>query len=210
MSIRAFLGGSFNPVHLAHIQMAQKVFDTLQASNVSQNFYVSLLPTAGNPFKSLPIDAHHRLEMLKIATQGTKLHIDTHEIRQTPPVYTIDTIRHLKHLYPDDKLIFIIGQDNLANLPKWKDGYQLINHVNFWVFNRFDMHENTPITLCNFITQNLDDFLKGERQIYQDNTNITAMSSSQIRHYLQENNPLADDYLAPEVIKYIKTHALYR
>ncbi|MGO2214343.1 nicotinate-nicotinamide nucleotide adenylyltransferase [Psychrobacter alimentarius] len=137
-AIRAYLGGSFDPVHQGHIQMAMYVYERLLpiAEGQQRDLHVSLLPNSRSPFKQKSTDPHHRLAMLKLATQKTPIQIDELELWQTPPVYTIDSVRTLRQRYPRDSLIFIIGMDSALSLPHWKEGLALTNHVNLWIFSR--------------------------------------------------------------------------
>lgn len=112
--IRAFLGGSFDPVHLSHLQMATAVYTALSAHVPSGEISLALLPTAGNPLKHRPSDNAHRLAMLRLAVLDTPFVIDEREIVQIPPVYTIDTVQILDKLYPNDSKILIVGQDSLS------------------------------------------------------------------------------------------------
>ncbi|MER2164749.1 MAG: nicotinate-nicotinamide nucleotide adenylyltransferase [Psychrobacter alimentarius] len=137
-AIRAYLGGSFDPVHQGHVQMAMYVYERLLpiAKQQQRDLHVSLLPNSRSPFKQKSTDPHHRLAMLKLATLETPIQINELELWQTPPVYTIDSVRTLRERYPHDSLIFIIGMDSALSLPHWKDGLALTDHVNLWIFSR--------------------------------------------------------------------------
>lgn len=137
-AIRAYLGGSFNPVHHGHIEMAMAVYNTLApiANEQQRALHVYLLPNARSPFKEQSTDPKHRLAMLKLAVVDTPLQIEELELWQTPPVYSIDSVRALRQYYPDDSLIFIMGMDSARSLEQWKEGLQLINYVHLWIFNR--------------------------------------------------------------------------
>ena len=137
-AIRAYLGGSFDPVHQGHVQMAMYVYERLLpiAKQQQRDLHVSLLPNSRSPFKQKSTDPHHRLAMLKLATQNTPIQINELELWQTPPVYTIDSVRTLRERYPHDSLIFIIGMDSALSLPHWKEGLALTDHVNLWIFSR--------------------------------------------------------------------------
>ncbi len=137
-AIRAYLGGSFDPVHQGHVQMAMYVYERLLpiAKQQQRDLHVSLLPNSRSPFKQTSTDPHHRLAMLKLATQNTPIQINELELWQTPPVYTIDSVRALRQRYPHDSLIFIIGMDSALSLPHWKEGLALTDHVNLWIFSR--------------------------------------------------------------------------
>ncbi|MGE6441329.1 nicotinate-nicotinamide nucleotide adenylyltransferase [Psychrobacter sp. NPDC078409] len=137
-AIRAYLGGSFDPVHNGHLEVAMSVYQHLLpiATRLQRTLHVSLLPNARSPFKTQSTDPSHRLNMLKLATENTPIQINELELWQAPPVYTIDSIHTLRQQYPDDSLIFIMGMDSAHSLDKWKDGLRLTDHVNLWVFNR--------------------------------------------------------------------------
>ncbi|MFK3916632.1 nicotinate-nicotinamide nucleotide adenylyltransferase [Psychrobacter sp. NPDC078501] len=137
-AIRAYLGGSFDPVHNGHLEVAMSVYQHLLpiATRLQRTLHVSLLPNARSPFKTQSTDPNHRLAMLKLATENTLIQINELELWQAPPVYTIDSVRTLRQQYPNDNLIFIMGMDSAQSLDKWKDGLRLTDHVNLWVFNR--------------------------------------------------------------------------
>lgn len=137
-AIRAYLGGSFDPVHQGHLQMAMYVYERLLpiAEGQQRDLHVSLLPNSRSPFKQKSTDPNHRLAMLTLATQETPIQIDELELWQTPPVYTIDSVRTLRERYPHDSLIFVIGMDSALSLPHWKEGLALTDHVNLWIFSR--------------------------------------------------------------------------
>ena len=150
-AIRAYLGGSFDPVHNGHLQLAMTVHQSLLpiAKQQQRELYVSLLPNARSPFKEDSTDPEQRLAMLKLAIQDTPLQINELELWQAPPVYTIDSVQTLRDRYPNDSLIFIMGMDSARSLDKWKDGLRLTDYVNLWVFNReetSEFNENLPVT----------------------------------------------------------------
>ncbi len=149
-AIRAYLGGSFDPVHNGHLQMAMYVYEHLLpiAKQQQRPLYVSLLPNARSPFKEDSTNPKHRLAMLKLATQESPLYINELELWQAPPVYTIDSVQILRARYPNDSLIFIMGMDSARSLEHWKNGLQLTDYVNLWVFDReenFDSDIDTDI-----------------------------------------------------------------
>ena len=141
--IRAYLGGSFDPVHNGHLQLAMTVYQSLLplAKQQKRELHVSLLPNARSPFKEDSTHPEQRLAMLKLAIQDTPLQINELELWQAPPVYTIDSVQTLRDRYPNDSLIFIMGMDSARSLDKWKDGLRLTDYVNLWVFNREETSE---------------------------------------------------------------------
>ena len=150
-TIRAYLGGSFDPVHKGHLQMAMYVYEHLLpiAKLQQREMQVSLLPNARSPFKEDSTDPEQRLAMLKLAIQDTPLQINELELWQAPPVYTIDSVQTLRSRYPNDSLIFIMGMDSARSLDKWKDGLQLTDYVSLWVFDREEKFESDIDTGIN-------------------------------------------------------------
>ena len=193
-AIRAYLGGSFDPVHNGHLQMALYVYQSLLplAKQQQRELQVSLLPNARSPFKADSTDPKHRLAMLKLAIKDTPLQINELELWQTPPVYTIDSVKTLRARYPHDSLIFIMGMDSARSLDKWKHGLALTDYVNLWVFNRLSIAENDPIN-------NDENAIAQEKLINQDlvTSNLTALQSQlpiALQHFITDS---ATDLVAP-------------
>ena len=233
-AIRAYLGGSFDPVHNGHLQMAMSVYEHLSSITQQQQrpLQVSLLPNARSPFKRQSTNPAHRLAMLKLATQETPLQISELELWQAPPVYTIDSVKALRRRYPNDSLIFIMGMDSARQLDKWQDGLQLTHYVHLWIFNRLDAHQSDslgattplyqlPTELQGQVTASLADLttvLKNDDQgrIYIDQRQVSTVSSTDIRNQLQTQSnppdtlpkPLAQ-LINPAVYHYIIAHRLY-
>lgn len=116
-----FLGGSFNPVHLAHLSIAQQVRDKLGLARVI------LVPNNRSPFKlgdaNLASPAH-RLAMCRLAIKNMRgLEVSDYEIKQPPPSYTVDSFRHwnAQGIRP----LMILGADALAGLPDWHAAAEL-------------------------------------------------------------------------------------
>ncbi|WP_296244045.1 MULTISPECIES: nicotinate-nicotinamide nucleotide adenylyltransferase [unclassified Psychrobacter] len=143
-AIRAYLGGSFDPVHNGHLQMALYIYQSLLpiATLQQRKLQVSLLPNARSPFKEQSTNPEHRLAMLKLAIKDTPLQINELELWQTPPVYTINSVKTLRARYPHDSLIFIMGMDSAQSLDKWNDGLVLTDYVSLWIFNRVSISQN--------------------------------------------------------------------
>lgn len=211
--INIYLGGSFDPVHLGHLQMGKSAFEKISHHvGDSTKVDLSFLPTAGNPFKRQPTAALHRLAMLKKSIGNQGFLIDNYEIQQEPPTYTIDTVLHLKRLHPKDQLIFVIGQDSLIDLPRWKDSNQLLNLVKFWVFGRHgsSYHDLDP-KIHQYLHHDLDTFLAADQAIYLDNQIIPNISSSQVRTLIhQKKYAQARRLLVPAVFDYIQENRLYQ
>jgi len=135
--IRVWLGGSFDPVHLAHLQMITHVYHELMRAFPNVDIIAKLLPTAGSPLKTQPTSNQQRLEMLALAIDDVPfLSIDEIELQCQPPVYSFHTLSEFKQRYPNDLLIFVLGQDSVEQLDKWYRGFELLSLTNLWVLPR--------------------------------------------------------------------------
>ena len=193
-AIRAYLGGSFDPVHNGHLQMALYVYQSLLplAKQQQRELQLSLLPNARSPFKADSTDPKHRLAMLKLAIKNTPLQINELELWQTPPVYTIDSVKTLRARYPHDDLIFIMGMDSAQSLDKWKNGLALTDHVNLWVFNRLSIGENTPIN--NDTNAETDKKLVNTDLIASNPSALQSQLPVSLQHFITDS---ATDLVAP-------------
>ncbi len=154
--IRVWLGGSFDPVHLAHLQMITHVYHELMRAFPNIDIIAKLLPTAGSPLKTQPTSNQQRLEMLSLAIDDVPfLSIDETELQCQPPVYSFHTLSEFKQRYPNDLLIFVLGQDSVEQLDKWYRGFELLSLTNLWVLPRPALGSLSP-TLSQNLKQNLN------------------------------------------------------
>jgi len=118
------LGGTFDPIHIGHLILAEEARARLNLAEV-------LFVPAGQPWLRVdsPISpAEHRVEMVRLAIADKPyFKLSTMEIERVGPSYTVDTIAELKaQLGAEDELFFILGWDNLAELPQWNQPSRLI------------------------------------------------------------------------------------
>ena len=118
------LGGTFDPVHIGHLILAEEVRARLNLAEI-------LFVPAGQPWLRVdsPISpAEHRVEMVRLAIADKPyFKLSTMEIERAGPTYTVDTVAELKaRLEAGDELFFILGWDNLAELPRWRQPSRLI------------------------------------------------------------------------------------
>jgi nicotinate-nucleotide adenylyltransferase len=126
-------GGSFDPVHLGHLLVAQAAREEL---DLAQLF---LIPVAQSPFKpdTRPTHAKERMRLLRLALAGkTWCEIDEQEIRRGGVSYTIDTVHDYAGRFPQAQLFYLIGADHLPQLPKWRAADELARLAEFVVIPR--------------------------------------------------------------------------
>ncbi len=126
-------GGSFDPVHLGHLLVAQAAREELELTRLH------FIPTAQSPFKPAgPVTpANERLRLLRLALQGeTWCEIDEQEIKRGGVSYTIDTIRDYAVRFAGAQLFYLIGADNVAQLVKWREAEELARLAEFVVIPR--------------------------------------------------------------------------
>jgi nicotinate-nucleotide adenylyltransferase len=126
-------GGSFDPVHLGHLLVAQAAREEAALDRVV------FIPAAQSPFKperkSSP--AAVRAQMLRRALAGrTYCEVDLLEVERGGVSYTIDTLREYQQRYPGGDLSYIIGADHVPLLPKWRSSAELGGLVEFLVVPR--------------------------------------------------------------------------
>ena len=118
------LGGTFDPIHIGHLILAEEVRARLNLAEI-------LFVPAGQPWLKggSPISpAEHRVEMVRLAIADKPyFKLSIMEIERAGPTYTVDTIAELKaQLGTEDELFFIMGWDNLAELPRWRQPSRLL------------------------------------------------------------------------------------
>ncbi|NYT64206.1 nicotinate (nicotinamide) nucleotide adenylyltransferase [Alcaligenaceae bacterium] len=188
------LGGSFDPVHLAHIALAETARQTLGLEGVQ------LIPAA-DPWQRRPLAAtgEQRLAMLSLATRHyPHLHINPVEIQRGGTTYTIDTLRQL----PDDaKYFWILGADQLRNFCSWHCWQEIASLLTLAVAQR----PGSPLLAPTALTEHLE---KQGRCLIELPFEPTAISATFIRERLAAGEP-TDKMLDTAVAQYIQQHGLY-
>jgi nicotinate-nucleotide adenylyltransferase len=125
-------GGTFDPIHHGHLILAREAREQLHLDTVL------FIPAAMSPFRNEPAaPAADRLAMLEAAIANEPgFCIDPIELQRPPPSYTVDTIELIRKRDADAELFLLIGQDNVAGLPKWHRFDELAKMVQFVVLDR--------------------------------------------------------------------------
>lgn len=184
-------GGSFDPVHLGHLLVAQAAREELDLTRL---FFV---PAAQSPFKPerQPTPAKERLRLLRLALAGhTWCGIDEQEINRGGVSYSIETVRDYARRLPSAQLYYLIGADHLSQLPKWREADELARRVEFVVIPRPGQPAGTTLP-SPFRGRLLAGFPLG-------------VSSSQIRARVKTGLPI--DALVPAAVaEAIRNNRLY-
>ena len=189
------LGGSFDPVHVAHIALAQTA---LQALGLDE---VQLIPAA-NPWQraALHATAEQRRDMLQLAIAGhAGLALNPIEIERGGATYTIDTLRALPQ---DARYVWLLGADQLANFCTWRDWRQITSLVDLAVATR----PGTPLSAPPELAEHLRAL---GRELQELPFAPMPVSASEIRQRLARGES-AKGLLAAPVAAYIAAHHLYR
>lgn len=140
MSRIGIYGGTFDPIHHAHLILAREALEQLELEQVI------FIPAAQSPHKlDTQPAAAERLEMLRAALAGDPFFsIDEQELHRPPPSFTIDTIEFLARSNAGRKLYYLIGSDNLPGLRTWHRFDDLEKLVEFVVLDRSSGATDSP------------------------------------------------------------------
>ena len=126
-------GGSFDPIHLGHLLVAQAAREELRLDKI---FFV---PAAQSPFKpeQQPTPPNLRLQMLRLALAGQPhFEIDDQETERGGVSYSIDTVKNFHTRFPSAKIFYLIGADHVEKLTKWREAMELAALAEFIVIPR--------------------------------------------------------------------------
>jgi len=194
----AIYGGSFNPIHNAHLKVCVYAMKECQLDKVI------FMPNANPPHKEkdLLVSAKHRYNMVKLAISDyPDFEISDYEMNKINPSYTIDTMRHMASQL-GSYIYFIIGADSLYTLHKWKDYPDLIKECNFIVADR----------TCS----EGSDIKKAADLINSQGGSVTVISmpkeditSTYIRQCVKKGIDVSE-FLPDKVNEYIQSNNLYK
>ena len=191
-------GGTFNPVHAEHVEVAIAAINELNLDKLI------IMPTFSSPHKTLiPASAEDRINMLSIAFSGIdKAVISDYEIKKQGTSFTYLTVEHYKELYPNAKLFFIVGGDMLTDFKTWKFPERILAAATLAVFERENFKTDFAAEK-KYFKQTFDkDFIK----LSYIGKNF---SSTKIRVYSMLNLDL-EGICIPAVSNYIKERGVYR
>jgi nicotinate-nucleotide adenylyltransferase len=195
------LGGTFNPVHLGHLLVAQDAYEELELDRVL------FIPAATPPHKTVHeiAEPRHRLAMLEAAVEGDpRFAVSPLELERPGVSYSIDTVQAIRERNPGAHLFFLIGADTLFELHTWKRIEELLTLCEFATVTR-PGYAGKPITAE---TLRLPDPWPERLAARHFTSHPVDISSSDIRMRLAEG--LSIRYLVPAAVEmYICEHHLY-
>ncbi|MCK5676464.1 MAG: nicotinate-nucleotide adenylyltransferase [Verrucomicrobia bacterium] len=196
------IGGSFDPLHLGHLIIAQDAVEHLGLSEVV------FIPAAIPPHKQQreQVVAEHRLAMLRLALEAdARFSVSDIEIRRGGVSYSVDTIRGLKESRPEAEWVLIVGSDTLVDLHNWYKIDEVLDLCEVATFLRPGENNLEEIAGKVLVAEH-------HRKRLIENiveTHLVEISSTEIRMRVAEGRSIR--YLVPaEVELYILEHGLYR
>ncbi len=189
-----FFGGTFDPIHIGHLIIAEWVWETLALEQIV------FVPAGEPPHKDSEqiTPVQHRLTMVKLAVQGNP-HFAVSDFEAYLPgkSYTVGTLRQLRFRYGDTaQLYWLIGSDSLLELPNWRQPDELFRLAQIVVYPR----PGFPVVAAD------EDFRRQAVLLEAPELNLAA---SQIRQRLRLGQSCRY-LLPPDVAGYIDANALYR
>ncbi len=187
----AILGGTFNPVHLGHVMIAENAVSSHHLDKVW------LIPCASPPHKGCSelLPGEHRLAMLRLAIHGNpRFGVSDIEIERGGVSYSVDTVSQMRASHPGDRIFLIVGSDNLPDIGKWRRFDELASLCEFLVIER----PGCPLREPKIPSLRYSVF-KGPTM---------EAASSDIRRMIREGKNVSP-WLSPSVYDYIRTHHLY-
>jgi nicotinate-nucleotide adenylyltransferase len=185
-------GGSFDPVHNAHVALAKEALERLPLDEVRW------VP-AGQPWQKARqlTPAMHREAMVHLAIAGEpRFKLETSELRRRGPSFTLDTVRELQAAQPGQQWFLIIGQDQYTGLHTWRDWRELVGLVTLVVAKR-----------PGATAWPHPDLLRAEQRAVP--LPMMAISSTDIRARIAQGLAV-DDLVPASVARYIEEHRLYQ
>jgi nicotinate-nucleotide adenylyltransferase len=185
--------GSFNPIHIGHLIIANHIVEHTDLEEVW------LVVTPHNPHKKKTtlLNDLQRLAMVRLATEPyQKLKACKIEFDLPQPNYTVNTLAVLQEKYPDNQFVLLMGEDNLAGLHKWKNYETILEYYQIYVYPRLTQKKVTN----DLINHPAVTMIKAP---------IIELSATQIRQDIKAGKNVRP-MLPPEVYQYIEEMRFYK
>lgn len=195
----AIFGGSFNPPLNSHFSLAEQIVNEYEEIEK-----VIFVPVNSKYQKENLLSNKHRFEMLKLVCDKNKdFEVSDVEIRGDKPLYMIETLTILQKEYPNYRLLFTIGSDNLKTLDTWEKADKLVEEFNVFVLERDSDKMEEIIEKNPFLKKHENSFIKVKNNVRSN------LSSTFVRQKIKEGKSIR--YLTPdEVYQYIEENKLFK
>ncbi|HRF00229.1 MAG TPA: nicotinate-nucleotide adenylyltransferase [Pirellulaceae bacterium] len=194
-------GGSFDPIHLGHLLLAE------YCREVAGLDEIRFVPTSQSPFKGTPsAPAKHRLEMVRLATWGNAAFVvDGSELERGGVNYTVDTLQAMADRHPQEERFLLLGSDSLADFGNWRQPQRICELATPLVVARGG---SGPIAW-----QVLETLVGAERTAELRELAVrfraVEISSTELRERVASGRSIR--YQTPRAVEeYVRTHGLYR
>jgi nicotinate-nucleotide adenylyltransferase len=206
------LGGTFDPIHLGHLQVARFAFNDLHAD-------VGWLMPCGQHADKDPSQVSfikHRKNMIDFALKDLD-HWLLQDIELCNPnkSYTLDTLKALHQVCPDHQFAYLMGQDVMQSIENWDDWQEIIDYCHVVIVNRgcIPLAESVPVAWENRLTSDWQALHKQDSGLlYLLHMPTHEASATFVRNHMDhqdQNDQDVVDMLQPEVMRYIKEHKLF-
>ncbi|MBR1966251.1 MAG: nicotinate (nicotinamide) nucleotide adenylyltransferase [Lentisphaeria bacterium] len=196
----AVFGGTFDPVHIGHIEIVKAILDGKHADKII------VLPAWEPPHKKKVNTPYcHRLKMAEIAFEGIE-NVEVSDMESKwcfEPSYSLKVLNAFQQLYPDDTILMVIGGDSLKNFSSWHKPQELAERFGFIIYPR--CNEDCDFAALSSVigTQAAE---KMQKNVI--NAPFFEISSTILRKKLANSENTAN-FITEEVLKYIKENKLY-
>ena len=171
--------GSFNPIHVAHLIIANHVLNETDIERVW------LVVSPQNPFKneSSLLNEYHRLHLVRLATENdNRIKASDIEFALPRPSYTVNTLAYLSEKYPEHEFCIILGSDSYQNLHKWKNSEVIVSNYHIYVYRRPGFEIN----------------VKDSPTIHVLNAPLLELTATHIRNCVQQGKSIR--YMVPDAV----------
>lgn len=191
------MGGTFNPIHMGHLILAENARTQYQLDEIL------FVPSGNSYMKQDVLESKHRLQMTSLAIEDhPDFALSTIEVEREGNTYTYETLKELHQMNPDTEYFFMVGADSLFSIERWKEPQQIMEQCVLLaaIRNGYDMPQ-----IQEKINELKNRFHADIRSITIPNIDI---SSTDIRDRVCQNESIR--YLVPDKVRaYISKNNLY-
>jgi nicotinate-nucleotide adenylyltransferase len=179
--------GSFNPVHIGHLIIANHI------ANYTELEQVWFVVSPQNPFKNYSslLNQYHRLHLVKTAIDGEKkLRASNVEFSLPKPSYTVDTLAYLQEKYPAHTFSIIMGSDGFQNINKWKNYEVILKNHFIYIYKRpgFEINTKTGANIIMVDAPLLEISSTGIREMIKEKKSIRFLVPDLVKDEIEANN----------------------